>query len=150
MSVVEQCLNCAKAFSFSYSAPIACKLGIGKKEDTKEGGYQSGLLTWTGQRDTPYNIMLRNKTGRLCLKCNLETGWVSICLWEVVSDCLCITLLLLFFFPSFLHLLNLCLSWPMSFFTFALPTLSPSFWGWVSEQLHGCLVLAAINSKQVC
>lgn len=73
----------------------------------------------------PYNAMLSNKTrgggggeGRLSkVAVAWRLGWASVCLWEVVM--VAVVLLGVFF----LHLVN------CHYLTFALPVLSPNFWG---------------------
>lgn len=63
----------------------------------------------------PYNIMGSSKTRVLSFQrsyCSETRG--AVCLWEGVSDCLCITWLVFFFFLSFPHF-KLSSPWPMSF-----------------------------------
>lgn len=92
---------------------------------------QSGQPVWMDQEDNPFPVMSYlpiKQEGELFQKsCCLETGWAPICLWEVVSDCLCITCrgrglvlfcvytVLLLFFSLSPSLIKLFLSQPKSF-----------------------------------
>lgn len=96
-------------------------------------GAALGQLIWTGQRAIPCHMTS-------CSAINLAADGPSkvtfavglagqrVCLWEVVSDCLCITwgsFLLGFGFLYFLACLYLH---PQVILTFFLPTLSPFHW----------------------
>ena len=84
--------------------------------------------------------MLSDKTGGEFLQsCHcVQTGWASVCWWEVVSECLSITCF--FFLCFFPWLTKLSLSWPMRFSRFCpFDSLSHPTLEGVSEQLGGCL-----------
>lgn len=61
-----------------------------------------------------------------------KSCWASVCWWEVVRDCLCIT----WFYVLFLHLLNYLYQ---VFLTFAISFFAPSHWRGVSEWRGGDL-----------
>lgn len=109
---------------------------------------QPWQLTWSGERDVPYHMVVCSATklkvegkegefvfqGGYCL----EIGWASVHLWEVVSDCLSIT----WHHISF-HLLNCsCLDPRVFSLLFSLFSLS-SHWGekgseWAAVWVFGC------------
>lgn len=75
---------------------------------------------------------------QLLIAIALETVWVSVHLWEVVSDCLHL------FFPLFPPLNKLSLFWPMSLLTFGLLVIS------VPHSVEGSKQLAGANPSQRC
>lgn len=87
---------------------------------------------WVGQETTMghwWDTYLELAKGIFCTRscqtqqhnwpgCCLGIGWASVCLWEVVTGCLCIT-----FFPHFLQLLSCLDQWV--FLGYVLPVLFP-------------------------
>lgn len=75
---------------------------------------------------------------QLLIAIALETVWVSVHLWEVVSDFLHL------FFPLFPPLNKLSLFWPMSLLTFGLLVIS------LPHSVEGSKQLAGANPSQRC
>lgn len=132
---------------FFHSVPSARRLWehahIGRHDWERT---QLGQLTQTGPRDTQYHITSYcnainwargRRRGQIGYQGGLfsETRWVWICLWEVVSDCFCITFF--FFFPLSPTFFSLFLSLPTSLIAVGLPGLSGVLMG-VSNLLCGC------------
>lgn len=118
-AVAKPCLHRVRAFSFPHSVPLSKWAGSGW---TAGRGTWLGQLTWTDRRDvlchvTSCSVIKTVGRGRAWRGDCLETGWVLVCLWEVVSDCHCIYWFFLFVSfcvccfstpppPPFFHLLN--------------------------------------------
>lgn len=90
-------------------------------------------LPWTGPRDIPRQITTCSAVQLGGVLAAQELAGIS-CLWEVVTDCLCIT------FFHFLPLLNWLLSWVCLVFTLAI--LSPVLQGWWAEKTAVVCVLS--------
>lgn len=116
-------------------------LGWGWASDWEET--QLGQQSWMDQGNTPSHITScpSVKPGRLSSWSSHcpEAAWASICLWEVVSDCFCITIIIFF-----IHLaIKLSLSWHMRFsscFCTAYSLCHPAGCGseWAFERVLGC------------
>lgn len=105
LAAAEEILQSVRACSVSHSASSLNK--IGKMQEFVRGCRQAG--TQTNQRDIPCHTTPHwqwdgeeQGLNRFCS----GAGCASVCLWEVVSDCLCITCFafcLFFFYFSFTY-----------------------------------------------
>jgi len=117
---------------------------------------QPGQLAQTDPRDNPYHIPSCSAIkpgGEFFQRSHcLETGWASVCLWEVVSNCPCITcsgkglVLCWFFFFLFAPSIKLSLSRPKRFSRFC-PSSSLPYpaVGAASEQLSRAELPAGVS-----
>lgn len=127
---------------YSVSARLGNKLGWNIA--------RTAILTWSKGYSLPDGIVLSNTTGRSCWCSGL--GRISVCLWEVVTDCFCIILF------HFLHLLNCLSSWPPRFLILFSPSCTLSgptgekavvMWGPAATH-HNCSMLYKDRRKCHC
>lgn len=137
-------LHSIGALCFSLCPPSVNSLGA--LQEVRRGHDHTGNPNWSKRYSVPYNITLSNKKGEEGILGGLAifwswTGWATVYLCEVVSDCLCMTFACFASSSTYLLLIKQFQSWCTSFLAFTLPFLLPHPVGGQGKQTSSCVVL---------